>query len=116
MNFAFPLKNTFTLLQANVLANIWKWQIHDLKILVFCGEEFTDRVRKNSNHCAKSFRTHFHIITGHESKNKTKVRAMSSYWWPGMDSEIVIHVKSYDKCQLTRKDNRRNASFASLLP
>jgi hypothetical protein len=43
-------------------------------------------------------------MTGHESNNKTTERKISSYWWPGMDTEINIHIKSCDKCQRKRKE------------
>ena len=55
-------------------------------------------------------------MTGHESKNKTKERIISSYWWPGMDTEIDMHIKSCDKCQRTRKKKRGSTTFASPLP
>ena len=60
--------------------------------------------------------THGDVMTGHESKNKTKERIISSYWWPGMDTEIDMHIKSCDKCQRTRKDKRGSTTFASPLP
>ncbi len=46
---------------------------------------------------------------------KTKPKPKPSYWWPGMDTEIDIHIKSCDKCQRTRKD-KRLTTFASPLP
>jgi hypothetical protein len=55
-------------------------------------------------------------MTGHESKNKAKERIISSYWWPGMDTELEILIKSCDKCQRTSKDKRRSTTFASPLP
>jgi hypothetical protein len=36
--------------------------------------------------------THGDIMTGHESTNKTKETIISSYWWPGMDTETDIHI------------------------
>jgi hypothetical protein len=47
--------------------------------------------------------THADIMTGHKSKNQTKKRIFSSYRWPGIDTEIDIHIKSCDKCQRTQK-------------
>jgi hypothetical protein len=44
------------------------------------------------------------LMTGHKRKDKTKERIMSSYWWPGIDTEIDIHIKSCDKCQKNRKE------------
>jgi hypothetical protein len=60
--------------------------------------------------------THGDIIIGHESTNKTKEKIISSYWWPGMDTEIDIHIKSCEKCQRTRKDKRGSTTLASPLP
>jgi hypothetical protein len=61
--------------------------------------------------------SHGDIMTGHENKNKTKERIMSSYWRPGIDTEIDIHIKSCDKCQRTRKNKRGSSTtFTSPLP
>ena len=60
--------------------------------------------------------THGDIMTGHESKNKTNERIISSYWWPGMDPEIDIHIKMCEKCRSTRKEKRGSTTFASPLP
>jgi hypothetical protein len=60
--------------------------------------------------------THGDIMTGHESKKKIKKIIISSYWWPGMDTEMDIHMKSCDKCRRTRKDRRGSTTFASPLP
>jgi hypothetical protein len=43
-------------------------------------------------------------MTGYESKNLTRERIISWYWWPGMDTEIEIHIKSFEKCQTTRRN------------
>jgi hypothetical protein len=47
--------------------------------------------------------THGDVVTGHESKSKKKERIFSSNWWPGMDTEIDIYIKSCDKCLRIRK-------------
>jgi hypothetical protein len=47
--------------------------------------------------------THGDSMTGHESKNKIKETIISSQWWPGLDTEIEIQIKSCDKCQRTIK-------------
>jgi hypothetical protein len=51
-----------------------------------------------------------------KARRKTKERIISSYEWPGMDTEIKIHIKSCNKCQRTRKDKRGSRTFASPLP
>jgi hypothetical protein len=40
--------------------------------------------------------THRDVMTGH--KIKTKERNKSSDWWPGLDTEIDIHIISCEKC------------------
>jgi hypothetical protein len=59
---------------------------------------------------------HSDVMIGHENKNKTKERLISSYWWPGMDTEIDIHIKSCDKSQKTTKEKRGSIMFGSTLP
>ena len=60
--------------------------------------------------------THGDLIIGHESTNKTKERILSSYWWPGMTTQIDNHIKACEKCQKTRKDNRESSTFLTPLP
>jgi hypothetical protein len=60
--------------------------------------------------------THRDAMTVHERKNKTNERKISLYWWPGLDSEIEIHINSCDICQRTRKFSRGSAMFESPLP
>ena len=43
--------------------------------------------------------THGDVMTGHESKHKTKERIISSYWWPGIDTEIEIHIKNCENAK-----------------
>jgi hypothetical protein len=43
-------------------------------------------------------------MAGHESTNKTKERIISSYKWPGMDTEIDIHITPSAKEQEKTKE------------
>jgi hypothetical protein len=38
--------------------------------------------------------THGDIMTGHECKNKTKERIISSYWWPGTNGTPLTRTKT----------------------
>jgi hypothetical protein len=59
-------KNTCIPTKINANANIWKFPTHVVQTEDFFGEEeLPDK-----------------------SRNKTKVRILLSYWWPGMDTEI----------------------------
>ena len=40
---------------------------------------------------------------GHEGQFKTKERILQSYWWPGMDEHINQHLRTCERCQLTKK-------------
>ena len=60
--------------------------------------------------------THGDLMTCQEIMNKTKERVMTSYWWPGMDSQIKKHISTCDKCQKTRKDKRPFTTFITPLP
>ncbi len=56
--------------------------------------------------------THRNVMTGHQSKNKTKEIITLSCWWPSVDTEIEIQINSCDKCQRTRKCKRRGTMSA----
>jgi hypothetical protein len=56
------------------------------------------------------------VMTGHESKNKTKECIISCFWWPGMDTELEKYIKRCDKCQRARKEIRGSTTFACPLP
>jgi hypothetical protein len=53
-----------------------------------------------------------------QAKNKkSKINAaQNQFQQPGMDNEIKINIKSWDKCQRTRKDKSQSATYASPLP
>jgi len=46
---------------------------------------------------------HGQVLTGHDGTFKTKERLLESYYWPGMDKEILEFIKSCHKCQTTKK-------------
>jgi hypothetical protein len=107
-----------------VLANIWKLQIHVLQMdacilwrrLLRHGKQKTVIVVPHNLRQKIISVTDGDIMTVHESKNKTKERIISYYWWTGIGTEINIRIKSCDKCQRTRKDKREIITFASPLP
>ncbi len=46
---------------------------------------------------------HGHLLAGHFGVTKTKERLLQSYYWPNMERDITEHLRSCDKCQLTKK-------------
>jgi hypothetical protein len=45
---------------------------------------------------------HGHLLSGHFGISKTKHRILQSYYWPNMDKDITEHLKTCDKCQVTK--------------
>ena len=46
---------------------------------------------------------HGQLLTGHDGVFKTKERLLESYYWPGMDKQILEFIKHCHKCQTTKK-------------
>jgi hypothetical protein len=46
---------------------------------------------------------HGDMLYGHEGQIKTKERILQSYWWKGMDGDIIKFLEKCDKCQKTKK-------------
>jgi hypothetical protein len=57
---------------------------------------------------------HGHILAGHDGILKTKERILQSYYWPGMDQDIQLHIQKCHQCQL-RKPSRLPPPLMSLL-
>ena len=56
------------------------------------------------------------IMYGHEGQFKTKEKMIQSYWWPGMDNDIINnHLSACEKCQKTKTDKRAKTNFLSSL-
>jgi hypothetical protein len=45
---------------------------------------------------------HGHILAGHDGVLKTKERILQSYYWPGMDQDIQLHIQKCHQCQLRK--------------
>ena len=58
---------------------------------------------------------HGHILAGHDGVLKTKERIMQSYYWPGMDNDITLHIQKCHECQI-RKPSRASPPLQSPLP
>jgi hypothetical protein len=58
---------------------------------------------------------HGHILAGHDGVLKTKERILQSYYWPGMDQDIQLHIQKCHQCQL-RKPSRSPPPLMSPLP
>ena len=58
---------------------------------------------------------HGHILAGHDGMLKTKERILQSYYWPGMDNDILTHIQKCHECQI-RKPNRAAPPLMSPLP
>ena len=46
---------------------------------------------------------HGAALTGHSGQLKTKECILQSYFWPGMDQDIMTHIKTCHQCQVRRK-------------
>jgi hypothetical protein len=58
---------------------------------------------------------HGQLLTGHFRVSKTKQRILQSYYWPNMDTDITEHLKTCDKCQIT-KSGKTAPELLSPLP
>jgi hypothetical protein len=58
---------------------------------------------------------HGNLLSGHFGVSKTKHRILQSYYWPNMDKDIIEHLKTCDKCQVT-KATRVTPELLSPLP
>jgi hypothetical protein len=56
-----------------------------------------------------------HLLSGHFGVSKTKHRILQSYYWPNMDKDITEHLKTCDKCQVT-KPSKVSPELLSPLP
>ncbi len=45
---------------------------------------------------------HGNLLLGHFGISKTKHRILQSYYWPNMDKDITEHLRTCDKCQVTK--------------
>jgi hypothetical protein len=43
---------------------------------------------------------HGHILASHDGVLKTKEQILQSYYWPGMDQDIQLHIQKCHQCQL----------------
>ena len=48
---------------------------------------------------------HGAMLSGHEGISKTKERLLHSYYWPNMDRDIMLHLNSCQRCQVTKKQH-----------
>jgi len=60
-------------------------------------------------------KVHGHLLSGHFGVSKTKHRVLQSYYWPNMDKDIIEHLKTCDKCQVT-KSTKMTPELLSPLP
>jgi hypothetical protein len=58
---------------------------------------------------------HGHLLSGHFGVSKTKHRILQSNYWPNMDKDIIEHLKTCDKCQVT-KTTKVSPELLSPLP
>ncbi len=58
---------------------------------------------------------HGHLLSGHFGISKTKHRVLQSYYWPNMEKDIIEHLKTCDKCQIT-KPGKLSPELLSPLP
>ena len=59
---------------------------------------------------------HGNMMYGHEGQFKTKERILQSYWWPGMDEHINQHLRTCERCQLTKKHKKSTSNELHPLP
>ncbi len=59
---------------------------------------------------------HRELLTGHDGIYKTKECLMQCFYWPGMDSDIIAHLKSCHHCQFRHRDHRPPPTLLSPLP
>jgi hypothetical protein len=59
---------------------------------------------------------HGHILAGHEGIFKTKERILQCYFWPGMDKDIIEHLKACHTCQVKKNNYKPPPALLSPLP
>jgi Integrase zinc binding domain len=57
---------------------------------------------------------HGHLLSGHFGISKTKHHILQSYYWPNMDKDIIEHLKTCDKCQVTKTSKALTELLAPL--
>ena len=48
---------------------------------------------------------HGNMLSGHEGIAKTKERLLHSYYWPNMERDITLHLKTCQRCQIRNKQH-----------
>lgn len=64
------------------------------RVVLFTPAEMTTEIVEQA---------HGQLMTGHDGVFKTKERILESYYWPGMDKQILETIKNCHKCQTTKK-------------
>ena len=59
---------------------------------------------------------HGELMSGHDGVLKTKERILQCYYWPGMDADILAHIKACHKCQLRKKNPVSSPTLLTPLP
>ena len=59
---------------------------------------------------------HGQILTGHDGIAKTKERILQSYYWPNIDKDVTLHIRSCQRCQTRRVDHRPKPHLLTPLP
>ena len=59
---------------------------------------------------------HGQVLTGHDGIAKTKERILQSYYWPNIDKDVTLHIRSCQRCQTRRVDHRPKPHLLTPLP
>ena len=59
---------------------------------------------------------HGNILSGHEGIFKTKERILQCYFWPGMDKDVIDHLRACHTCQVKRNQYKPPPALLSPLP
>ena len=55
-------------------------------------------------------------MSGHDGVLKTKERILQCYYWPGIDADILAHIKACHKCQRRKNNSVLSTALLMLLP
>ena len=94
-------------IQKDVVWRRVKRKFEPSRVVIFLPESLVSQVLQEA---------HRHLLSGHDGIYKTKECLLQCYYWPGMDSDIALHIQHCHNCQIRREDLKPGPKLVSSLP